>query len=396
MLLVTAALSCSREHVSKVKEPTYFLVDMEGDGEVNAQSHRLAVSVGCDLEWSARMLQEDSWVTVKQGLVGEDFSGTLTLEIPLNLEDADRTDTLLVTSGSQVRKVAVTQQRVSSIISTREVLVQGGSAVEVTLNVSDNWEVGSADGEWLTVRPLYGKSGRSTLTLTPADANEDVGSRETDFRIYAGSDIIPVHVVQAQQDAIYVTPDTFTVDYKGGGIQVGTRFNVDYTVETSVDWIVPAATKALHEGAESFTVAAYDGEEPREGQVVFTFGTLKETVTVRQTPMDPVLRNQAPGIYFWPDGRDDLVYSPGRYQLSRLYAGTAGAFRFLDLSEVTVTQVSGIRKDLTEGESLDVTLSINASGDNVFEHRYPVRVLQVEGDYVWLRGEETPGFIIKK
>lgn len=169
---------------------------------------------------------------------------------------------------------------------TPPVIVAEGGTTVVRFNASVNWSV-SSEQPWCTVSPASGKAGEAVVTVK-AEKNEDYNERNAALILKAGTAQKKITITQKQKDALIVTTAKMEVASEGGEITVEVKANVtfEYEVEEeATEWIVPVnanTTRALTTSKIKFNVSLNEDNKNRQGRIVFSSGTLKETVTVYQ------------------------------------------------------------------------------------------------------------------
>lgn len=166
-------------------------------------------------------------------------------------------------------------------------------AGEQTFSFTTNtaWAINVAptqNGEtpWCTVAPTSGNAGSHTIKVTTTP-NETYDDRSVTVTLKAGTEVRSFVVSQKQKDALLLTNDKFEVDQKGGTVTVEVKANVSYTAtigEECKDWIKESGnTRALSTTAKSYDIAMNEEDGKREGSIIFSDGSLTETVHIYQT-----------------------------------------------------------------------------------------------------------------
>lgn len=163
------------------------------------------------------------------------------------------------------------------------------SDVDWTAAVSSPAKAGD---DWCTVDPARGAAGPATVEIAvrPNDTYDD-RSAEIVFRNPRGEAIHTIRIEQTQRNGLIIGQREFTLDCRGGRIEVTFLHNVDCRAEIAPqdDWIRPVGTKALRQDTLAFVVAPYAGTGVRRGRIVLRTGDglLSDTVTVHQDAADP-------------------------------------------------------------------------------------------------------------
>lgn len=148
---------------------------------------------------------------------------------------------------------------------------------------------------WCTVAPTSGNAGSHTIKVTTTP-NETYDDRSVTVTLKAGTEVRSFVVSQKQKDALLLTNNKFEVDQKGGTVTVEVKANVSYTAtigEECKDWIKESGnTRALATTTKSYDIAMNESQEKREGSIIFSDGSLTETVHIYQTGGSIILLSQ--------------------------------------------------------------------------------------------------------
>lgn len=148
---------------------------------------------------------------------------------------------------------------------------------------------------WCTVAPTSGNAGSHTIKVTTTP-NETYDDRSVTVTLKAGAEVKSFVVSQKQKDALLLTNDKFEVDQAGGTVTVEVKSNVSYTAtigEECKDWIKESnSTRALSTTTKSYTVAMNEDGKKREGSIIFSDGSLTETVHIYQAGGSIILLSQ--------------------------------------------------------------------------------------------------------
>lgn len=170
----------------------------------------------------------------------------------------------------------------------------GEQAFSFTANAAWTVRIASTNGgnTWCMASPTQGNAGIQTVKITTTE-NETYDDRSVTVTLKAGNESKSFVVTQKQKNAILLTSNKFEIEPKGGAFNVEVKANVNYTAtigETCKDWITEGSnTRALSTTTKTYSVAANEGGEKREGTITFTDGTLSETVHIYQAGGDVIL-----------------------------------------------------------------------------------------------------------
>ena len=152
---------------------------------------------------------------------------------------------------------------------TKPVFKTEGGTTTFKFTASGAWTASAVNtraDSWLTVSPTSGGAGAVTLTITTT-ANDTYDERSGSITIQCGSASQTIVVTQKQKDAILITSDKVEIDADGGEISVEVKANVDFTVNTDVDWISQTNTRALQTSDLTFSIAENEKSSKREGHI---------------------------------------------------------------------------------------------------------------------------------
>ena len=162
----------------------------------------------------------------------------------------------------------------------------GENTISFTTNA--NWTLTVASttsgATWCKASATSGAKGSATVKFT-VDENTDYEDRSVSVTIKAGTASKTFTITQKGADALLVTTNKFEVAQEGGNIEVEVKANIDYQMEiseTAKGWISEASSRALKSYKHTFTIAANEEVEKREGEITFKSGDKMETVKVYQ------------------------------------------------------------------------------------------------------------------
>ena len=164
---------------------------------------------------------------------------------------------------------------------------QGGTQ-SITFTANRDWSVSSSDS-WCKVSPSSGNKadGNITITLTcEPNTTYDPRSATLTARVEELSETITV--TQDTNLGLLVSPTSYDLTNAAQSIEVEVRANVKYSVEIDAackDWITQTGTKALSTEKITFSIAANESYDNREGKITIkqTDGNLSETIVVKQS-----------------------------------------------------------------------------------------------------------------
>lgn len=410
-LAVMVLVSCNRED-SDSKDPTVFSINVPG--ACPADATKVTLAVRCDADWTVSLVSDASWLRILSADKNAG-GGSVLIGMEFNLTDIERSAELEFTSGRQQRTISLRQRGLSSILDLSALHFVEPETRTVNITMQAPWKACISDGaEWCRISPVSGAAGTTKMTVTVSEAFIDKGARSSAIRFTVDGKSFDIPVTQGQKDVlmadVQVREHMFTPE--GGVLEFKTRTNVGnlsvnlvFEGETAGGWISHLATRALDEYVHSFSVSANETGLTRRADIIFISetdgGTLSDTLTVIQRNLDPLMLNNVVGTYGLSGG--DRLYQSGAHLLSRLYSadGTTADLRVIDPEELTVLELGGIPTDAGLDDRFSLTFRFMQLGESSSENAsYSVSVIKVgsdeKEDWLWLRAEEGPGFIVKK
>lgn len=178
-----------------------------------------------------------------------------------------------------------------------------GGSETITFSCNRAWTVTSSES-WLTVSPAKGEAneGGVNVTITCA-ANTTYDPRTATVTILSEGLTETISVSQDTNYGLMSEPATFNLTSDAQNIEVEVKANVEYIVtidDACKDWISQAGTKALSSTKLTFSIAANETYDHREGKITIqqTDGSLKETITVKQWQKDAIIIDE--NLYSFP------------------------------------------------------------------------------------------------
>lgn len=379
-------------------EPTVFYVS--GETTVTALDTLLNISVSSDARWTVTM-QEGDWLTMTSPQNGKGkLDGVVTFRFDFNKADGPREATVLFQSGSRSVLKTVTQQGFGTFFDPAQVALAGTSPSKLSFTSPYTWAATVAEGgDWFQIDRNSGNPGAVTINVTAKDPNENVGSRSGKIAIALGKDLVfSIPVVQSQKDIVLSDKAQVNLEFEDTEFSVFTQSNVQYSIETSADWIHHTSTKALNEATEYFTVDENPGAETRSAKVSFKAeGLSPVSVTVNQKGCDPVLRINVPGLY-GINGTELYVLGAGGWNQSSRVTAADGSFeyRMLNAGALKVLRVTGIDRNAAAGASASVSIVMMTKDNKTLDKSLNVTVLRNTDDMMWLKNSANTYLIIQK
>ena len=164
-----------------------------------------------------------------------------------------------------------------------------GGWKEFTINCSGTWTL-TGGNAWCQPGATSG-SGRSQVKVM-AEASTLTSDRNVNLTVRCGSQTKVLAVTQKGVNALTLSKDKFEVAAEGGDLTVTLQANVECTSaipSAFSSWIKKSpGTKAMTSQSFRYTVSPNEDTQKREGYIVFTGGTKKDTVYVYQSAKTPM------------------------------------------------------------------------------------------------------------
>ena len=229
-------------------------VEVEAEGgefEIELKSN---VSVTYEIEESAR-----AWLSAASDTRALTVS-TLRFHAEGNTDTEPRQGVITLNGGDGLTEEVTVYQLGSGpalvLTQTEYVVGSDGETIQVELKSNNTYQIEMPPVDWIKEADTRALSTYTHyFTVAP---NETYDAREAVIRFVDRENGLEqtVTIRQMQRDAIVVAQDTYEIPCTGGMLYLPVQANVDYTVETDVDWINlhEETTKGLTETVLTFVV----------------------------------------------------------------------------------------------------------------------------------------------
>lgn len=167
-----------------------------------------------------------------------------------------------------------------------------GSSGTITFTANRDWRVSSSDS-WVTVSPSSGTASDGPVTVNVrCNANTTYDDRTATVTITMEELSQKVTVRQPANLGIVLPTQAYDLQSDARSIEVTVQANVDYTVETSVDWIKQTGTKGLTSRTLNFSIEENKTYDAREGKITIKpkqAGVTEQVISVRQAQKDALI-----------------------------------------------------------------------------------------------------------
>lgn len=269
--------------------------------EVGKDGGTIEVEVKANVSYDVEIpVEYSNWISqipATRGLT----TTVLQFDIAKSDEPDVREGKIIIRSGELSETITVYQTGEKVLIlNQKEYTVSDQGAVidvEVTSNV--DYEIVMPAVDWISeTRKTRGIITNTRSFAIAANSTYDVREAEIVFRDKNSGLQEKVVVYQMQKDAILVAKKSYNFDNKGGQLALTVQANVDVDVEipeASQEWISQAPqTRALTERTLNFIIAANEGYDKREGEIIVknTQKELFETIRIYQTQKNAIILTQ--------------------------------------------------------------------------------------------------------
>lgn len=199
-------------------------------------------------------------------------------------------------SGNEEEPPAPSKQPIEEFTQGNMSFTEKAGEQTFSFTANEAWAINvaatSGQHSWCTVSPARGNAGSQVVKVVVQE-NDTYDDRSVTITLRSGNEDKTFVVTQKQKNAILLTSDKFEIEQKGGEFTVEVKANVNYTAtigETCKSWITESKnTRTLSTATKTYSVAANEDSEKREGTITFTDGTLSETVYIYQAGGDIIL-----------------------------------------------------------------------------------------------------------
>ena len=296
---------------------------------VKSEGETIEVKLSANVEVDITIPDTD-WISeVKtRGLT----ESTLYFKVAKNSSFESRVAEITITdkSSNLSERIRVTQQSAPLLQLTKNEYTVSDAGETITVELKSNVKYGFdlQHVDWIALKALSSEASVETLTFSVAP-NDTYNSRSAEIVFYdKNSDLKDtLKIAQAQNNGIVIAKSDYSMSAEGGAIDIEVGSNVDFTIETSVDWIKQAvATRGLESKQLHFTVDKNSSIEKREGTITFIYKEIKQVVTVTQDGIMPY-------VTFTAEAPQTLAISKAVYSLE--YSVNGGDWNWLGTTTVT-------------------------------------------------------------
>ena len=256
-----------------------------------------SISFNSTDEWTTSIINDraDSWCSVSPSS-GKAGNNQIIVKVKINESTDERNATIQIKSKSTTKDIIVTQKQRDALSLTSskvEIAAEGGSFnIEVNANIAFSYKVDESSSSW--IKPSHTKTLEKTQLSFSVLPNEVFSKREGSIIISAMGLSEVFHVYQeGDKPSIVLSKNDFSIDHKGGKIDVEVKSNVSVSlfIPEDCDWIKEAKTKSMSTNTYSLTILENPLTENRTSIIKFenTENNLSESVTITQAQKDALV-----------------------------------------------------------------------------------------------------------
>ena len=264
--------------------------------ELTKAAQQLEIPVQANVQFSVEVAANaKDWIkyNTTKGLT----TSTVVLDIAENkaYDSREGQVTIKQEGGSLSSTIRIRQTQLDGLFITKPEYHLSNESHTLTIEISTNVEFEVTTGaDW--VKYVETKSLNTKQIILDISANETYDARETQVMVKQknGSLSGTITIRQDEQYGLMVTQTDFELGPESQTIDVEVKYNVDFDVvipESCKDWIQLVSTKGLSQKTYTFSLAANDTFEVREGSLTFKQkeGPLSGTVSVKQAQNDALI-----------------------------------------------------------------------------------------------------------
>ena len=276
-----------------VTTQSFVITQKQKDG-LTVTSNKVEIGAGggdATVEVKANVKYEYEIEEAAQSWIASDGSRALTastikLKVAENENTSKREGKITIRSGELAETVTIYQEgsKPTIVLTQNEyTVVSEGETIKVELKSNINYDIQLPSVDW--IKESSSRAMSVTTHYFEVASNEEYDARSSEILFVNKDNGISekVTINQMQKDAIIVAKNEYTVDAAGDTLNFEVNTNVDFKVETSVDWMKQnTESRGLESKPLSFTIAENTADKSREGVITITSGDLKQEIKVIQ------------------------------------------------------------------------------------------------------------------
>ena len=293
----------------------------------NSDGGSQSFSFSCNKDWS--ISSSEPWISVSPTSgTSKDGDVTVTITCAANSTYDSRTATVTLKVEDLLETVSITQEEGGGLIVSPKSLELNSESqiveIDVQKNVQYSVTIDDAGKEWITYMGVKALSSEKATFLIAANETFDAREGKITFKQKDGSLSETVSIIQEERRGFIVSPKSLDLNNEAQTIEIDVQKNVQYSVtvdDAGKEWISYTGTKALSSEKATFSIAANESFDAREGKIIFkqSDGSFTETVVVRQNQKDGLfltvteyeVSNQSQNLEIPVNTNVELTVNPG-------------------------------------------------------------------------------------
>lgn len=280
--------SCEKETFLTVDQTSVSIPDTGGSQTIALTANK---------PWTASA--DQSWCKVSPSAGEEAASTRITITCDANTTYDARSATVTFTCAELTKQISISQATNNGLLVSQTSYEVSKAAqqlnIQVQANVKFSVEVDNSCKDWVKYNTTKGLT-TSTVVLDIAE-NKTYDSREGKVTIKqdGGSLSSTITIKQSQLDGLFLTTSDYNLSNEKHTLTVEVSANVEFNVNSEVDWVKYIQTKGLNKKQIILEVAENDTYDQREAKVNVKQknGDLSGVITIKQDEKYGILVTQS-------------------------------------------------------------------------------------------------------
>ena len=272
--------------VSCVEGPSLSIVGSKSFDFTN-QGGSQTIVFSANRDW--RVVPSEPWCQVSPSSgFAKDGELTISLSVPPNPGYDPRSANVVIIAEELSESVSVYQEAGNGLIVSPKSFNLSNKAQEIEVDVQKNINysvvISNSGKDWVKWSGTRALSNEKVSFTVSENTTYEKRECEIIFRQVDGSLSETLVVRQEEAEGLFVENTSYTISEDGGVLSLAVKSNVDYEVNSEVEWIDKIETRALKSSEILLSVAANASTFGRTGQVILRQcgGNLTQTVSVFQ------------------------------------------------------------------------------------------------------------------
>lgn len=255
-------------------------VEMHAFGGTFDAELQTNVDVSYEIDESAK-----GWITAATASSRGLSALTLRFQVAENPDKEERMAVITLKGGELTEKITVYQagSEPAILLTKKEYTVSSdGETIQVELKSNISYDIVMPEVQWIKESPSRSASSYTYFFVVSPNETYDARYAEISFINKENNIEEKVKITQVQKDAILVANKEYKIAPEGEKLDFSVNTNVDFTVETSANWIQQINTRGLVERPLSFIISENMTENNREGEIIISYKDLKQIIKISQ------------------------------------------------------------------------------------------------------------------